>query len=165
MNQGCLVVFVCLVLLSALAYYVDGRLAYVAVGLFLVWLAICRIQSKKETRRLESGFNTTFESFEGSRPELKRTSSYGYPSISVCFKTKVEMIHAFESGHLRAFRAVVADLYGFGGFDIEKGFGEKYLDWEKDFHESRKTDPTSKLWFEERSRLRKLYYGTINRVR
>ena len=158
MNQGCLVVFVCLVLLGTLAYYVDGRLAYVAVGLLLVWLAICRVQSKRETERLESAFDDSFKSFTGSRPELKRSSSYGYPQFSVCFKTKEEMIQAFESGHLKKFRSIVAELYGFGGFDIEKGFDETYVGWEEDFRESMKTDPSSQIWIDETLQRRAHYY-------
>ena len=158
-NQGCFVVFVSLIGLGIFAYFVDRRFAFAAVGLVVVWLIICRIHAYRENKRLAAAFQKAFETFDGFRPELKRTSSYGYPFFSVCFRTKEEMNQAFESGHLKAFRTAIAELYGFGGFDIEKGFDETYVGWEQDFRESMKSDPSGNFWIEKKLKQRAEHYG------
>ena len=158
MNRGCSAVFVCLIALGLLAYYGDRRTAVVAIALLLTWVVLCRVHSKRESKRLESAFDAAFKPFQGYRPELREADSYGYPSFTVCFRTKEEMNRAFECGHLKASREAVAELYNYGGFDIEKGFDETYRGWEEDFKEARKIDPTGNLWITEKLRLRSLHY-------
>ena len=159
MSLGCMAVFVCIVTLGGLAYFVDWRFLLLAIALGAAWYGIGEIRSRKEARRLIETFEATFVSFSGSMPQMVRTFSYGYPHISVSFQTKDDMIQAFESGHLNAFKQAVAEHFAFfEDFDIAKGFNEVYSGYEKDFLESMKLDPSGNLWGQENQRLRDLHY-------
>lgn len=152
MNRGCFVVFVSLIGLGALSYYVDRAFVVAAIALILLWLLICRFQSVRESKRLDDAFHTAFATFPGSKPELKRSSSYGYPFFSICFSTKSEMEGAYASGHITAFKTALAELYAYGGFDIERGFDATYIGWEADLRESMKLDPSGNAWIAEKNR-------------
>ncbi len=165
-QRGCLAVSILLVSLGCLAYFVDKSFLWAAGGIILTWEIICRMKGGRDKRRLESAFASAFEGFDGVFPQMKKTSSYGFPFFSVCFRSKEEMKRGFERGHLNAFRTAVHELYGFEGFDIEKGFEEIYSGWEADYldswdPESKNSpikDPMKNSWIVERLRLRRIYY-------
>ncbi|MFD2256774.1 hypothetical protein ACFSSA_08815, partial [Luteolibacter algae] len=159
-TRGCLIVFVALVITGGLAYFVDSRFGIFTAAIVIFWVAVGVFKSKMETKRIDSAFNQAFGSFQGTHPELKRTNSYGYPFFTVHFGTKEEMIRAFESGHLDAFRAAIARLHDFDGFDIEKGFDETYVGWEADYTAAMTDDPNRNPWFDEKLRLRELHYSS-----
>lgn len=168
-QRGCLAVSILLIGLGCLAYFVDKSFLWGVGGIILIWEVICRLKGGRDKKRLESAFARAFEGFDGAFPQLKKTSSYGFPSFSVCFSSKEDMKRGFERGHLNAFRTAVHELYGFGGFDIEKGFEETYSGWEGDYLESwdpesknsRFKDPMKNSWIVERLRLRGVYYDHL----
>ena len=157
-TRGCLLVFVALLVTGGLAYFVDSRFGIFTTAIVIFWVAVGVFKSKKETKRIDSAFNLAFASFQGAHPELKRTNSYGYPFFTVHFSTKEEMILAFESRHLDAFRTAISHLHDYDGFDIEKGFDETYVGWEADYTASMTDDPNRNPWFDEKIRLRESHY-------
>ena len=157
-SRGCLTVFIAMTVTAILAYFVDWKFGVAAIGLLLAGLALNIISNKRENRRIESLLSSSFEDFPGARPNLKQTSSYGYPFFNIQFGTKDEMILAFESGRIYTFRKAIARLYDRDGFDIEKGFDETYVGWEDDYKAAMTDDPNNNPLFREKLRLRDLHY-------
>ncbi len=137
-NQGFHVVLVIVAILGALAYYVHAAFVWPIVGIVMGWIIFCSIKAKNENKRLAEAFDKIFETFPGPRPELKKGNSYGYPSFILHFESKAQMEKAFASEHTSAFKESVKNLFGYGGFDVDKGFGTTYEGWITDYMASRK---------------------------
>lgn len=152
-HRGAMTVLSCVLLFGILAYFASPWFGLPIAVLVAGWEWICRRRWKRIRESLDAAFEAAFQSFPGARPTWKQSSSYGFPSFSVCFSTKDDMLRAFASGHAGAFRSAIVRLFGYDGFDISKAFEMTYRGWEKDFAESLEIDPTGNTWLEERARL------------
>lgn len=138
------------VVLGILAYLVSPWFVLPGVLLIVGWGVICQRRIKRDEKRLNLAFDDAFRTFPGIKPELEKSSSYGFPFFSVCFETKDEMKRAIASGHVGAFKGAIVQLYGHGGFDITKGFEATYRGWKEDFLVSLKIDPSGNTWIAEK---------------
>lgn len=150
-RRGCRGVFCAMVVFGLLAWWTSSWFL-VPLGILCVgWMVVCQRKAKRDQERLERAFDAAFETFDGPKPELRKSSSYGFPFFSVIFETKEEMNRAIASGHVGRFRASIVKLYGFEGFDIDRGFEATYRGWKEDFLASLETDPTGEAWIAEKA--------------
>ncbi len=114
-NRGCSVVLYGAIILGALGYFVHVYFAVAIIPLFAVWEVICKIKGKKDARILADAFNSAFERFRASKPDLKKSYSYGFPSFTITFQTEDDMKCAEVDGSLRDFKDSIVALYGHVG--------------------------------------------------
>lgn len=131
-NRGCSVVLFGAIALGALGYFVHVYFAIAIIPLFAVWEVICRIKGKKDARILTDAFDSAFEGFLASKPDLKKSYSYGFPSFTITFQTEDEMKRSEADGSLRAFKDSIVVLYGHVGskdrpFDVDMAVYPTYV--------------------------------------
>jgi hypothetical protein len=131
-NRGCSVVLFGAIALGALGYFVHVYFAVAIIPLFAVWEVICRIKGKKDARILADAFDFAFEGFRASKPDLKKSNSYGFPSFTITFQTEDDMKRSEVEGRLRAFKDSIVALYGHVGskerpFDVDMAVYPTYV--------------------------------------
>lgn len=155
-QRGCLVVFLALIALCALAYFVDRAFLIGAGGVAAFWTAICLIQTRREKARLLAAFRVAFQDFNFPKPTLQMGTSYGYPTFTITFATEEDLKSAQADGRLGHFKHSISELYGHCGsennpFDASRAVWATYIGWEADFQESLKRDPSGNTWITEKN--------------
>jgi hypothetical protein len=137
-QRGCLVVFLLLIALGALAYFVDRAYLFGAGGLVASWAAVCIVQSRREKARLMVAFRAAFGDFDYPEPKLKTGTSYGFPTFTLTFATEEGLKAAQAEGRLGTFKYSISDLYGHCGsssnpFDAARAVWATFEGWKPTF--------------------------------
>ncbi|WP_367873775.1 hypothetical protein [Luteolibacter sp. Populi] len=118
-----------------LAYFVRPEIAWAILPIAAFWSWVCWRRDRKEKRLLQEALEESFAGFDGAMPRIKKETSYGYPAITLHFQSEEEMNRAADTGRTKVFKARLVEMYGGGGFDIEKAFNATYTGWEAELTE------------------------------
>ncbi len=137
-QRGCLVVFLSLVALGALAYFVDRSYLFGAGGVVAIWVVVCMAQARREKARLMVAFRAAFGDFDYPEPKLKTGTSYGYPTFTLTFATEEGLKAAQTEGRLGIFKYSISELYGHCGsesnpFDPARAVWATFEGWKPTF--------------------------------
>ncbi len=143
-GYGCLAVFLALIVCAALAYYVRPSIAWAMVPIIAFWLVYSTKLAKKAKRLLQDGFEEAFGSFAGTKPEMKRGDSYGFPEITLHFQSEDDMNLAADEGRTKLLKEHLVRMYSGGGWDARKGFHTQYEGWLEELRAALAAGPDAK---------------------
>jgi len=86
------------------------KIGLILVSLFVAWVAYRLILHRIESNRQRSIFSLVFEKFDSTKPNLIISSSYGYPSFKLIFKTKEDMDKAEREGFIKQFTIRIQEI-------------------------------------------------------
>lgn len=131
-SSGCLLVFIAGCCLFFLAINFHWKFGIAFVGLFLAWVVVGLLRSKRFDHMHQEALKSAFSSSGIKLPHLKEGSLYGFPTFKLTFSSEAELLQAEASGSITAFKQAIHSIYyhvGGDSFNSDSAVWATYEGW------------------------------------